>query len=43
MNNNNPMTHQALVQQALSRPEVKHEYDQLADEYALLAEMLTAR
>ena len=37
------ITHQELVQQALSRPEVKHEYDQLADEYALLAEMLQAR
>ncbi len=37
------MTHKALVRKMLRRPEVKAEYDALAEEFALLDELLRAR
>jgi transcriptional regulator with XRE-family HTH domain len=36
-------THQQLREQALAKPEVKTEFDQLSSEYALLDEFLKAR
>lgn len=36
-------THEEMQQEALARPEVKAAWDALADEYALLREMLRAR
>ena len=36
-------THEEMKQEALARPEVKAAWDALADEYALLREMLHAR
>jgi predicted transcriptional regulator len=37
------MTHKALVQKMLKQPAVKAEYDALAEEFALLDELLRAR
>lgn len=37
------MTHDELKAKALSRPEVKAEYDALEGEFALLRELLAAR
>lgn len=37
------MTHEELKARALSRPEVKAEYDALEPEFSLLKEMLKAR
>lgn len=37
------LTHKELKKKALERPEVKEEYDRLADEFALLDEFLKAR
>ena len=36
-------SHEQLVKMALSRPEVKKEYDDLKEEFELLEEMLSAR
>lgn len=37
------MTHDEMVRKMLSNPAVKAEYDAIADEFALLDEMLAAR
>lgn len=37
------MTHDEMVEKMLSNPAVKAEYDAIADEFALLDEMLAAR
>src|SRR5262245_33079616 len=37
------MTHKELVRKMLQQPEVKAEYDALAEEFALLDELLRAR
>ena len=36
-------SHEELMKIALSRPGVKHEYDQLTEEFAILSELLKAR
>ena len=39
----NKRTHEQLVQIALSRPEVKKEYDALEEEFAVIEQMIRIR